>query len=523
MKNKLIILSLVFSFLFSSCNKPKNKESTKESDTTEASIDSGNSGDILPDYLDFTVYASNDFHGQVEQKGNSLGLEKFATFFKEKGEEDNTLLLDQGDTWQGSIYSNINYGNLINDVMAYIHYDARTIGNHDFDWGIDKLVANSHREYNGYTIPVLAANVYDYDFQNKRELDTYHSEIGQKTISYVLENGLKVGVVGVIGQNQITSIMSKYVEDIYFKDHIEVIKEEATNLRNEGCDVVVASCHAGQEELLGNGLEDYVDLVLCGHTHQNESKTENGLHYYQFGCNGQSFGKITLRYDTHNKKVSQVSSQVLDATAINRYVKEVDPHIHEMVNESMFECEQEANLVLANNVTGYFDKEEKAVNVMCKAIYDQAIKEGHDDIILSYCNNARAYLPQKKWTYANIYDSFPFDNNVFIIEVTGKEIRDEVMAYNRVYRNPSFDGNIRLNEKYKIACLDYLVFHTNARRYYDYFPDNKGLYLNTLSKHYRQILREWLIDNGYNNGKLMSADDFDSGLTSFSSNFNIIR
>ena len=85
------------------------------------------------------IYSTNDFHGAVQEENNYMGLGKWATYLKAKGEQYNTLLLDQGDTWQGSIYSNYNHGELITDVMNYIKFDARSVGNHDFDWGTSYL------------------------------------------------------------------------------------------------------------------------------------------------------------------------------------------------------------------------------------------------------------------------------------------------------------------------------------------------------------------------------------------------
>ena len=70
----------------------------------------GGGGDIEPPgrYSTIDIYATNDFHGSVEETDDYMGLKKWATYLKDKGERDNTLLIDQGDTWQGSIYSNYN-------------------------------------------------------------------------------------------------------------------------------------------------------------------------------------------------------------------------------------------------------------------------------------------------------------------------------------------------------------------------------------------------------------------------------
>ena len=166
------------------------------------------------------IYATNDFHGAVEEENNNMGLKKWATYLKRKGQKQNTLLIDQGDTWQGSIYSNYNHGEMITDVMNYIHYDARSIGNHDFDWGQEYVASNTQRSYNGYSTPVLAGNVYDYDFATKTTGTTFQSQFGVKSVTYTLENGLKVGILGGIGQDQITSIGSYYTTDITFTNHL---------------------------------------------------------------------------------------------------------------------------------------------------------------------------------------------------------------------------------------------------------------------------------------------------------------
>lgn len=474
-----------------------------------------NSAGGLRGDLSFDIYASNDFHGAIENQDRSMGLGYFGTFMKRKGDEKNTLLIDQGDSWQGSIYSNYNRGALVNDVMCYAKFDSRTVGNHDFDWGIDALVENTNRSYNGYTIPVLAANVYNFDFIEKEMGDVQQSEIGQKHVTYKLENGLKVGIVGVIGTRQITSITSSYVQDIGFKDHIEVIKQEAEVLRKqERCNVVIASVHAGQEDCLDYDLNEYVDLVLCGHTHQLETKVENGLSFVQFGAYGRNIGHIKMSYNAENKKVSVKAIEHFDKNKVISMTGSIDPEIQSIINRYNSECQKEADVLLAADTT-YFSQDEHAPNLMCKAIYDECVKE-NQDVILSYCNTGRAGLPYGSWTYADLYQTFPFDNTVYIANIRGSDILYEIRQWNNVYFNPDFDYKIERNKYYKVACLDYLLFHTNAKREYDYFSAFSGHVEGQLSNNYRVILKNWLIDNGYQNSdKALRATDYSSSLPSF--------
>ena len=158
---------------------------------------------------------------------------------------------------------------------------------------------------------------------------------------------------------------------------------------------------------------------------------------------------------------------------------------------------------------------------MCKAIYTIAYERGYD-AYLSFVNVSRSYINKSTWTYSDIYQSFPFDNEVYLIEVSGYEIRDEIVNYNNVYIPSGQYRDIKLSNKYLIATIDYLAFHTNERRFYDYFPDNNGNYIAKLDLNYREILRNYLLDNNFNSGVTLSSGDYSSRLSNHSKNFNFI-
>lgn len=514
-------------FSWSSNNESRSTTSSEESSSSEQSSvisssdisssepsessSSSSSEEPVDRYRTIDIYASNDIHGQLEEGYNECGVGKFATYFKEKGEQENTLLLDQGDTWQGSIYSNYNHGALITDVMNYAHFDARTVGNHDFDWGVEYVKANTARSYNEYTTPTLAGNVYDYDFNNKIVGNIQQSDIGIKSVTYTLENGLKVGILGCIGYNQITSISSNYTQDITFTDHIGFIKDEAMHLRNdEHCDVVICSIHAGQESVTGNSLYNYVDLVLCGHTHTKEYTAEGNLYYVQSNAYTRSFSHVTLTYDTQARDVTKTSLEFIYASQIKREVSTIDSEIQNIMDSYYSDVEEAANTIVADNVTSSFNRYGPAENLMAKAMFEQAKVEGFD-VCLSFVNDARAGLPDSYWTYADLYQAFPFDNKVYIATITGREFLSEIVNWNYIYRNPTFTNNyIDPNGTYTIAVIDFIYLHTNANRKYDYFPETAGSSTITLEKTYREILRDYLNKEGYASGTALNPDDFQS-------------
>ena len=497
----------------SSSNQSQDKESSSTTSSETSEISSSSSSE-LEKTATIEIYASNDIHGAVMEDTSDYrcGIGKYATYFKEKGEQPNTLLLDQGDTWQGSIYSNYNHGELITDVMNYIHFDARTIGNHDFDWGVEYVKTNTAKKYNGYATPVLAGNVYDYNFDTKVVGTTQQSDIGIKSVTYTLENGVKVGILGCIGQDQITSISSNFTMDIAFTNHIDFIKSEALYLRNdENCDVVICSIHTGEDSVRRNGLSDYVDLVLCGHTHRREYSNDDNLYYVQSAAYTKSFSHVTLTFDKEQKDVTNTKVEYVYGQTISETVTTIDSGVQGIIDSYVNQVATEGSQVVANNVTSEFSRYGYAENLMAKAIYDQAVSEGHNDICLSFLNEARNGLPSQSWTYSDLYESFPFDNKVYIAEITGSEFLNEIVNWNYIYRSPSFTSNyIDPNGTYKIAVIDFIYLHTNKNRYYDFFPTTGGTSTTMLSKTYRVILKDWLVANQYNSGKTLNPSDYET-------------
>lgn len=523
MKKKITLFTVVCSLmlLLTSCNLSQNKSNSNGSESS--GITGETSGDTTsssgnPDLSgkSFTVYAINDFHGAVEETDECMGLAKMGSFFKKKGEEENAITIDSGDTWQGSIYSNYNHGALIQDVMCYAKFDVRTVGNHDFDWGVDYVKANTARSYNGYVVPTLAANIYDYNFETKQFGETQQADIGQKTSTIVLENGIKVGIVGAIGSDQITSITSTYVENIGFKPHIAVIKEEATKLRNQGCDYVICSYHGDQNELINNDLDSYIDLALCAHTHQTEAYIENNLLYLQAGKIGRHYGEISVTFTSSSKRSSyHIYSYRQNKSLFN----DVDPQIQQIINSYNAEVDEVANNIVVQSASGTFGTEEQLPNLMCKAIIDKTIADGYNDVLFATTNFGRATLSNNVWHFKDIFEAFPFENEIYIIEATGQNIYNN-LAKNWWCKNPSINWNttkIALDQKYKVAVIDYLAVHTDDARNYDFWSSANGTYLHKLEGNYRDILLDWLSDKGYtsDSSKTLYSTDYASSVDSF--------
>lgn len=245
-----------------------------------------------------TILHVNDTHSHFEpvllEEGNLLGgvVEgaAFVDSVRRKDGAENVLLVHAGDFSQGSSYFTELNGDLEIDVLNATGYDVVTLGNHEFDNGIEELA----RRLSSLNCPVVCAN---YDFST--------FELGKYISPYtILEKaGKKIGVIGVL--TDLRSVVDRSIVDrIPFFDAYEVTNKWADYLRNtEKCDLVICLTHigyGGDRKLVSNTRN--VDLVIGGHSHTFLDKMEyeknldgEDVPIVQAGCWGEYFGQIKVK------------------------------------------------------------------------------------------------------------------------------------------------------------------------------------------------------------------------------------
>lgn len=505
--------------LKSSSLSPSSSSSLADSISYSSSGSSSLSSKPSSEPRNVYFYALNDFHGACDVKNYEAGIVKVGSFFKEKGQEDNTLILNSGDMFQGSLVSSSNKGEFLTEVMNNIQFDAFSLGNHEFDWGQEYIKKNRELkdEKTGYKTPFLSSNIYKYDM-NKKKVGEYASELGDKYVTYTLANGLKVGIIGGIGARQITSITSSYVDDLSFEDPVGVTKTLSNKLRSEEkCDVVVLDIHAGQGDLLNTGLTSisasthkrYVDAVFCAHTHQRENSIENGVPFVQGGCNGQAYAYVNLRVD----KDGNVTCADYKTPYTSSIDVKADQEIVDLYNEYSrkyngreFICRTDGRMSSRTRGSGTL-----LPDIATEAIAWAAQNKGNGfHIDYALCNQGRDDLASGEVTYNDLYKSLPFDNKVYVIEVSGQDLRKEI-EYNSFTRLDK--GVLKNSSKYTIAVIDYLAVHRNYRRNYDYFPSFRML--GTLTDNgneytYREMTRDYLSYLNARDGKITVKDHANS-------------
>lgn len=257
-----------------------------------------------------TILHTNDTHSNIDPfpvnhaKYPGLGgvSRRFELVSQVRDEVENVLLLDAGDIFQGTPYFNHYNGVLEMKVMSRLGYDAATMGNHDFDIGVNGFV-NAQESAN---FPFICSN---YDFTN--------TELCGRTKSYHIfeKGGIKVGVFGLGVQLKGLVPDDKYGETKYL-DPIEMSQEYTRILKNLGCDLIICLSHLGYEYAsdkisdlkLAESTSD-IHLIIGGHTHtflekptEVINKTGNTVLVNQVGWAGVNLGRIDFEIEQKLKK-----------------------------------------------------------------------------------------------------------------------------------------------------------------------------------------------------------------------------
>lgn len=274
-----------------------------------------------PEFMTLTILHTNDVHSRIEPftSGRNAGYggaaRRAALIKKIRSEQDNVLLLDAGDIFQGTPYFNFFGGELEFKLMETMKYDATTIGNHDFDAGVDGL----HKQLPNISFPLINAN---YDFS-----DTIMN--GHTKPYKVFKKGdVKIGIVGVGIELEGLVPKTLYKNTIYL-DPIERANHYASILKNdEKCDYVICLSHIGykfrndpnriNDVALASSSEN-IDLIIGGHTHTFmrepdliENKNGVPVMVHQVGWAGIVLGRIDVVFEKNKKtNCSTCKNQVI--------------------------------------------------------------------------------------------------------------------------------------------------------------------------------------------------------------------
>ena len=224
-------------------------------------------------------------------------LRRVAMIKEERAKNPDLLLIDSGDFSQGSPFYTMFKGDVEVGLMNLMGYDAATIGNHEFDFGLENMA----RIFKMAKFPVVCAN---YDFTGTCV------EGLVKPYVIIKRNGLKIGLFGLSPQLEGLVDLSK-CKGVTYLDPVEVGNRVAAELKHDKkCDVVICVSHLGwlrpdemgDQKLLASSKD--IDLVLGGHSHSYfkalryvNNADGKAVPVDQNGKNAMYVGKLTLSFD----------------------------------------------------------------------------------------------------------------------------------------------------------------------------------------------------------------------------------
>lgn len=418
---------------------------------------------------DLVILATSDLHGNIigysyedNKESNNNGMARVYTYVQEERKENpNLLLIDGGDTIQGTIMTDDLYNKRpeekhpVMEAMNYMGYDVMTLGNHEFNWGIQTMKAIMKQA----KFPVLAANVKD-------KKGNYVTGLGHTIIK---RDGVKIAIIGVVTPNvPIWDGGKEGIEEHTYEAASVAVAREIDKIGNKA-DIIVVTAHMGlyaefdeeggsdsAQKILDDNPE--VDVLQVGHYHvvlnQKQGRTVIG------GTRnaGRDVAKFVLTLDDENK--------ILNSTVEVIEMKDVNPD-EGLRNLPLI---KEAHEKTISYVQGGVDKDGKKgppLGITTARFQPEneirGIPEGklRDTAVMDLINHIQltnsgadvsaaalfkdtSDLPEGDINYGNIFDIYKFDNTLYRVTITGTELKN-YMEWSASCYNQWTEGDINIS------------------------------------------------------------------------------
>ena len=362
---------------------------------------------------ELTILHTNDMHGRAEEneKNGEIGYAKLKTY---ADSIPNAVLIDAGDVVHGTTFATISRGESMINLMNDMGYVAMTPGNHDFNYGYERLKELDAKA----NFPILAANVMT------------SAGVHELPANKIIEaNGVKVGIFGIVTDETKTKSNPINTEGVMFLENIAVAKEQVASLKAQGAEIIIANVHLGLDESSVNKSSDIaknvegIDLIIDGHSHTalpNGQVVNNTLIV-------QTGGQFT--------QVGQVKLQILDGKVVTKaatllgydFFKDVKPDAKVL---AAIEAIQASNKPYLDKVIGQTavellgerDNVRTGETNLGNLITDAMRDVSGADVAITNGGGIRASIDKGDITMGEILTSFPFTNYPVKLEVTGKTI-----------------------------------------------------------------------------------------------------
>lgn len=470
-----------------------------------------------------TIMSTADIHGHLvyeEANGGYYTLDEINTQMGlplMKGIVDDirasnpdSLLLDSGDMFHGTNEANVNEAEGIVEAVNLMGFDAMVAGNHDFDFGFDRILEIESQ----LNFPILSANV------------NFEGELAFKPYLIKEVGGLKIGLFGLTVPESLSNMNVFGPADVSFEDPVDTAKRMVAALQAEKVNSIILVSHLGDDKDKELVKEvDGIDLVLCGHHHwlYKEPDKVNDTYLVEAGSYSTHVGQADLYFkDGKVVDMSWKLHQSQDRSKEDPAIAAIADKYYAIAFEKGKRVVGRSNVVLNGVRSHVRSQETNLANVLTDAMREA----GDADIALLNGGSIRESIPQGEIRLYDVSKPLPFVNSLITVEIKGDKIYEALERGLRGWPNGSsnggflqvsgisyeFDGSkpagrrlvsvtkdgkpLDKDKLYKLATNDYLVYGGDN---YEEFKDAKQLYKGDLLS---TVLADYIESKGEVEGKL---------------------
>ena len=404
-----------------------------------------------------TIIGTSDTHGNIwgysyeDMKESSKdGLARVSTYVNQvRAENPNTILVDAGDTIQGTImtddlYSKDTAGHPVPAALNYMKYDAWTLGNHEFNFGVDKLKSILEQT----DVPVLSANIKNAD-------GSYLNGAGYTIVE---RGGVKVAIIGVTTPNIPRWDGTKQgVSDLTFEPMADAVAECIQEIGDKA-DVIMVSTHAGLEAEYSTDGSDAaqtildkcpeVDVLQLGHTHTTYINNEK----IPVGEVKSNAGEV-VRYDLTLNADKEITTATVETVSMEGV--EPDQGLRDV--PAIKAAQEKTVSFIQDNVLGHAAADFQPANeikglpegrLQDTAVIDligtvQLENSGADVTAVALFKDT-SDLKKGDLNYGNMFDIYKFPNVLYTVKVTGAEM-NAYMEWAAACWNQWQEGDINIS------------------------------------------------------------------------------
>ncbi|SHE33703.1 5'-nucleotidase [Seinonella peptonophila] len=399
-----------------------------------------------PQTIPIQILSMNDFHGQLNYTDyinqQPIGSASILASYLKQYRIKNSFLVHVGDLVGASPpISALLQDEPSIEMANQLHVDLATVGNHEFDEGIDelkRLINGGYHPSTGYfsgaSFPYLVANVLD----KKTRKPVF--------IPFLIrwKSGIPVGFIGVVTKDTVNLVKASGIKQLVFTDESEAINRQVKILRKRGVKTIIVLAHEGGQQnqkthqiigpitTIAKKIDPEVDVILAGHSHTELNGIVANKLIIEARSYGTAFASVKLLIDQRSKEVISKHAKIIPTfhtntkpdTKMKQFVAKVEQKVNPIISQKI--GQSKAEISRQENEAG-----ESALGNLVADAHRWAMKS---DFAFVNPGGIRASLRAGSITWGDLYTVQPFGNHLIKMELTGKQI---LQLLEQQFQNPT--------------------------------------------------------------------------------------